>query len=300
MKLGILGLKNNDNGHPFSFSAIINGYNKSKFKKTRYKNILKYLDKKPQRDFGIKGVKITHAWTQNKNLTKSLCESCYIDNALNDYRDMIGKVDGVIIARDDLHYKLSKIFLNNKIPVFIDKPLTLKIRELRYFKKYLNKGLLMSTSGLRFADEINFIKKNIKSVGKIKSVHAVVLNDFVKYGIHMLDIMDELNLLKVNYIKRHYKNIDQITFFCNKKITINLECLGKVRKIFSIQIIGTSNSIKIDIEDNFLAFKNTLKKFVQMVKNRKQVLNSNKTLNVINLLIQTSKLKNGKIQRFKK
>ena len=72
---------------------------------------------------------------------------------------MIGKVDGVIIARDDLHYKLSKIFLNNKIPVFIDKPLTLKIRELRYFKKYLNKGLLMSTSGLRFADEINFIKK---------------------------------------------------------------------------------------------------------------------------------------------
>ena len=37
-----------------------------------------------------------------------------------------------------------------------------------------------------------------------------------------------------------------------------------------------------------------------MVKKRKQVLNSNKTLNVINLLIQTSKLKNGKIQRFKK
>ena len=72
MRLGILGLKNNDNGHPFSFSAIINGYNKSKFKKTRYKNILKYLDKKPQKDFGIKGVKITHAWTQNKNLTKSL------------------------------------------------------------------------------------------------------------------------------------------------------------------------------------------------------------------------------------
>ena len=49
MRLGILGLKNNDNGHPFSFSAIINGYNKSKFKKTRYKNILKYLDKKPKK-----------------------------------------------------------------------------------------------------------------------------------------------------------------------------------------------------------------------------------------------------------
>ena len=48
----------------------------------------------------------------------------------------------------------------------------------------------------------------------------------------MLDIMDELNLLKVNYIKRYYKNIDQITFFCNKKITINLECLESTKNIF--------------------------------------------------------------------
>ena len=116
----------------------------------------------------------------------------------------------------------------------------------------------------------------------------------------MLDIMDELNLLKVNYIKRYYKNIDQITFFCNKKITINLECLGKVRKIFSLQIIGTLNSIKIDIDDNFLAFKNTLKKFVQMVKKRKQVLNSNKTLKCNKFVNTNIKIKNGKIQRFKK
>ena len=33
----------------------------------------------------------------------------------------------------------------------------------------------------------------------------------------------------------------------------------KSTKIFSIQIIGTLNSIKIDVDDNFLAFKNTLK-----------------------------------------
>ena len=41
---------------------------------------------------------------------------------------MIGSVDGLIIARDNMHYKIAKPFLEKKIPVFIDKPLTFKKR----------------------------------------------------------------------------------------------------------------------------------------------------------------------------
>ena len=186
IKLGIIGLKNKDNGHPFSFSAIINGYNEKYFKLSNYKNILNYLKKKPKKSFGIKGVKITHAWTQSLSLTKTLCKSCNIDNAVENYKDMLGNVNGVIIARDDLHYSISKHFLKKNIPVFIDKPLTSKIKELNFFKKYLKSALLMSSSGLRFANEVNLLKKNQKKLGKIKSVNALVLNDFFKYGVHRL------------------------------------------------------------------------------------------------------------------
>ena len=163
IKLGIIGLRNKDNGHPFSFSAIINGYNEKHFKNSNYKNILNYLKKKPKKSFGIKDVKVTHAWTQNMTITKTLCKSCNIDNAVRDYKEMSGNVNGVIVARDDLHYSISKHFLKKKIPVFIDKPLTSKIKELNFFKKYLKNGLLMSTSGLRFANEVNFLKKNQKN-----------------------------------------------------------------------------------------------------------------------------------------
>jgi len=48
---------------------------------------------------------------------------------------MIGHVDAVIIARDDLHFKISKIFLKKKIPVFIEKLLTLKKKKIIYKKK---------------------------------------------------------------------------------------------------------------------------------------------------------------------
>ena len=50
------------------------------------------------------------------------------------------------------------------------------------------------------------------------SINALVLNDFLKYGVHMLDILDELNLLKVKKILRIKSNIDQIIFFCETKL----------------------------------------------------------------------------------
>ena len=76
----------------------------------------------------------------------------------------------------------------------------------------------MSTSGLRFANEVNFLKKNQKKLGRIVSINALVLNDFLKYGVHMLDILDELNLLKVKKILRIKSNIDQIIFFVKTKL----------------------------------------------------------------------------------
>ena len=42
IKIGIIGLSDKGNGHPFSFSSIINGYSEKGYKKSNYQNILKY------------------------------------------------------------------------------------------------------------------------------------------------------------------------------------------------------------------------------------------------------------------
>ena len=79
-----------------------------------------------------------------------------------------------------------------------------------------------------------------------------------------------------------------------------MQCLGKINKIFSINLVGQKSSLQINVSDNFSAFKNTLINFIKMIKTKKQVINYKKTLKVINLLIKTNNLKYGKIQRFKK
>ena len=42
MKLGIIGISEG-NGHPYSWSAIINGYNKKKMEECKYESIPSYL-----------------------------------------------------------------------------------------------------------------------------------------------------------------------------------------------------------------------------------------------------------------
>ena len=167
IKVGIIGLSKG-NGHPFSFSAIINGYNKSELYKSGWIVIYDYLQGQKKDNFGIKDVKVTHAWTQDKKITQQLCNACLIENCCSDLKQMFNKVDALIIARDDWksHFEYSIPFLERNIPVFIDKPLTINIDELKIYKKYILKNKLMSCSGFRFSTELDEIRKK-KSTLKI-------------------------------------------------------------------------------------------------------------------------------------
>ena len=287
IKLGIIGLKEKTNGHPYSFSAIINGYNEKNFLNSKYKNILNYLKLKKKKDFGIPNVKITHAWTQSKKITKNLCKSCNIENELTDYKQMLPEVNGVIIARDDLHLKIAKYFIKKKIPVFIDKPLTTNIKELNYFKKYIKKGLIMSTSGLRFASELLKAKSKIEKLGKIKCINATVASTLKNHGIHMLEMIDALDLLNIKKIFRIRSKVDNIKYFCKGDMEINLFCLGKTSNIYSLQFFGSKKNLTINISDNFSAFKNTLINFTKLVKEKKPIIKPYKTINVLNTFIKT-------------
>ena len=48
---------------------------------------------------------------------------------------MSGKIDALIVARDDMHAEIAMPFLKNKTPVFIDKPLTINKKDIRNIKK---------------------------------------------------------------------------------------------------------------------------------------------------------------------
>ncbi|KTD47621.1 Gfo/Idh/MocA family oxidoreductase [Legionella quateirensis] len=292
MKAGILGYSEG-NGHPFSFSAIINGYEPEEFVNAGWKVILDYLEKQPRDAFDFHDVEVSHAWTQDINLTNRLCAASKIPNAVEQYTDMLGKVDLVFIARDDYHshFPMAKPFLEHGTPVFVDKPLTLDEDELKYFEKYLNNGLLMSTSGMRYAKELDSIRNNSSEIGELKLIEGVILNSLEKYGIHLLDAINGLGFKKVKSIIRLPSSFEAYSIEIENDIRFNLSCLGSVSKTLHLSFYGTKNHFHYDLYDNFSAFKRTIGEMINMVKNKSPVISPDETINNMNL-IRRAKLLN--------
>ena len=140
-KIGMIGISEG-NGHPFSFSSIINGYSDEGLAASGWQVIYDYVRRRDRSEFGIDGLQVTHAWTQDETTTKKLCDACLIPERVSQYKDLIGKVDAAIIARDDYenHFEMAMPFLEAGLHVFVDKPLSLDIEELRRFRPYLESG----------------------------------------------------------------------------------------------------------------------------------------------------------------
>ena len=154
IKLGVIGLSEG-NGHPYSWSSIINGdFNEDAMDDCGYAGIPLYL-KANRNTLGIDGAQVTHVWTQDRKLSEHIAAAALIDNVVDNMEDMIGQVDAVLLARDDPenHKTMAKPFIEEDVPIFIDKPLTDNAEDLVEFVRYYEKGKsIMSCSSMRYAD----------------------------------------------------------------------------------------------------------------------------------------------------
>jgi hypothetical protein len=289
IRAGIIGYSEG-NGHPFSFSAIVNGYDDEKFAAAGWQVIHAYLRAQGPERFGIDDVRITHAWTQDPDLTRTLCAACRIDTACATIDEMIGQVDAVIIARDDweTHARLALPFLEAGRFVFVDKPLCLDDGELARFEPYLRGGKLMSCSGLRYARELDEFRAPRAGwpIGAPKLVEASVLFGIEKYGIHMIEAIASLDRAwsRVTKVTRLPAAHDAWLFEFSDGVPFVLHCLGAVAKTFHVGLYGDRGHRHFDLHDNFSAFRRTMEHFFAQVKSGVPAIDPDETLGIMRLI----------------
>lgn len=293
VKLGIIGLSE-ANGHPFSFSAIINGYNEVEFAKTEWLGILQYLKKRHESEIASLGATVTHVWTQDPSISRQISNACYVEHVVDNYEEMIGEVDAVVIARDDYsnHLEMSRPFLEKGIPVFVDKPLTLVMDEFKWFLPYIQSGLLMTCSGFRFSKELDDIRGNLEAFGKIKMISAKIINQWEKYGIHMIDALLGLKQFNPVSVESNFSlPHDSMTIELKDGTYVQIDALGPDVITFSFDIYGTALCEKFEIRDNFSAFKRCMFHFINQVKTGKPSIDPKSVELSILTLIAGSKSK---------
>ncbi|WP_313026056.1 Gfo/Idh/MocA family oxidoreductase [Pseudomonas lopnurensis] len=285
IKVGIIGLSDG-NGHPYSFSAIINGYNYDEFLECGWPVILNYLSKKDKTDFGVAGLIVNAIWTQSFSESKKIAAATNIEFVCKEPSEMEALVDAVIIARDDweFHYSLAIDFLKCGKHVFIDKPLSLSEAELRDFLPYLVNGQLMSCAALRYAVELDEYRLACR-YDQPKAISACIVSDWQRYGVHLLDGIFSSLEFNVESVFASGEDPKAVILICRNGLRITLNCLGKSEKTFSFNFYFTDKKIVCEVGDNFSAFRRMLCNFRDQIFSGVPAVDPQLTLNIMKVLI---------------
>lgn len=289
--IGLIGY-NAGNGHPFSFAAIINGYNDCAMRKCPYPVIYNYLKCRPIQEIGLSDVKVTHVWCPDYEMARNIADCTYIPEVVERYEHMLSCIDAVIIARDDVdsHFEIAKFFLENGKFVFVDKPLCATKKELDYFVPYLYAGKLMSCSGLRYKSEMR-----TSFYGKLKREDIVFANaysvlDWRKYAIHVLEAVTPIMGTSIKnvsplhngdnlFAKFDYTDNSYLTIYINKTVSYGISATFFCKD-------GSQYHVVFD--DNFGCFKFMLQEFARMIQTNKPVINPDETIAILNALIDSN------------
>jgi len=259
------------NGHPYSWSAIFNGYDKEAMAACPYATIPDYLGRQPKETLGIPGAHVTHIWTDDPKDAAHVARCSLIPNVVREATDVIGQVDAVIVATDIGHEHVQRCrpFVEAGLPVFVDKPLVDNARDLATFNAWVAEGKpIMSSSCMRYAKEFMPYRASAHDLGLIRYASITTPKTWERYGIHALEGIYPIlgpgfvsarntGTIERNVVHfRHRSGADVI-------IVASMDMYGAFGVV---TLCGTKDHALVAFKDSFYAFKAQLEAFVQYLR----------------------------------
>lgn len=289
LRLAMLGMIEG-NGHPYSWSAIINGYNPVEMASCPYAGIPVYLGKEPLETMRIPGAQVTHVWTDDPADAPKVAAASLIPNVVANPEDVIGQVDAVVIATDDGtdHVRRARPFVEAGLPVFIDKPMATTMAELRQFVQWHQEGrLLLSTSGMRYSPEMNLSAEQRERIGDLRWITSFTCKTWERYGIHALEAVEPLlgtGFLTVQTQGGPGGDVVQITHKSGVRMT-----LGALHDAYgsfgAVHLYGTKGDLPLKMADTYRAFRGQLVAFIDFLHTGKRPLPFDETVELMAVII---------------
>jgi predicted dehydrogenase len=270
ISIAMLGMVDG-NGHPYSWSAIINGYDKDEMKKCPFPVIPQYLGLQPPKNFGIPGCRVTHIWTDDPKDAEAVAKASLIPHTVKYPEDVIGKVDAVCITTDIgyEHVDRCKPFVEAGIPVFVDKPLTDNLKDLKTFDKWVEEGKpIMSSSCMRYTKEYGPYRESTAELGELRLVIKPMAKSWERYGIHAAEAVYPVlgpGFLSVRNTGEGKSNLVVIKHKSGAIVQIPQieDMYGSFGDLF---LAGTASSVHVKSDDTFYSFKKQLEAFVEYLR----------------------------------
>lgn len=289
LRLGVIGLSPG-NGHPYSWSAIFNGYEPAEMEHCGFPAIPRYLEKQRFPGDAIADAQVTHIWTQDAALSRHVAKAARIEHVVDGYTDLIGKVDAVLLARDDAetHVAFARPFLEAGVPIYVDKPLALSRSEAETLIDLQRfPGQLFSCSALRYAPELGLTAAQREAIGPLRCVAACVPKDWDKYAVHVIEPLLQLLPRRGAVVRsQRWVSGDRVVLHVEfaSGVEAQISTLGSAAAPLGLRVSGRTGWCDLHFADTFYAFRAALQDFVDGVRIRDVRIPPTTMLDVVDLI----------------
>jgi predicted dehydrogenase len=281
------------NGHPYSWSAMFNGYDRDAMtKECPFAGIPVYLNKQPAATLTIPGAKVTHICCVGEGgfTAEHVARCSLIPHVVAQPTDVIGHVDAVIIATDigSEHVSRARAFIEAGLPVFIDKPLTDNAADLKVFRDWVAAGKpLMSSSSMRYTKEYLPYRISTRELGDLRYVSITTPKSWETYGIHALEGMYPIlgpGFISARNTGTAGRNVVHLKHRNGADVVVvaNADMYGGFGLL---QLIGTAGHVNVASGDIFFSFKSQLEAFISYLRTGQRPFPFEETVELMQLLI---------------
>ncbi len=148
-------------------------------------------------DHKFPGVELTHIWGETDEFARKTAEAGKIPNIVKEQKEMLGKIDALIVDHRHAKYHLEAAtpFVKAGIPTFVDKPFCYRVDEGKKFLYMAREAGTPVTSFSSIAQSVCTydIREQVKTMGEINHVVRFGPLDLDSpyggvffYGVHLL------------------------------------------------------------------------------------------------------------------
>ena len=174
-------------------------------------------------------------WGETAEFAKSAAEKGAIPKIVQDWRELLGQVDAVMVdhRHAKYHFEPAEFFIRNGVPTFVDKPMTFTADEARLLLDLADsKNTPVTTfSSIPLQSAFQAFKAELAKEGALRVLNSTGPADIKSpyggiffYGIHQVDAMVELmgtEAESVTVERRDANAIVIVRYSGNRWATIN-------------------------------------------------------------------------------
>jgi len=292
IRLALLGCSSG-NGHPYSWSAMFNGYDRELMtRECPFAGIPAYLNKEPAETLTIPGAKVTHiCCVGDGGFTAEHVATCsLIPHVVAKPTDVIGQVDAVIIGTDigSEHVERARPFIEAGLPVFVDKPMVDNEADLATFVGWVREGrAIFSSSCMRYAKEYMPYRLSTHDLGSLRFVSITTPKSWERYGIHALEGIYPIlgpGFLSARNVGTLERNVVHLKHRCGADVVV-VATADMYGAFGCLQLCGTAGHAQVSFGDSFFSFKAQLTAFVDYLRTGVRPFPFAETVELMHLVI---------------